>query len=274
MLSVIIPAANEQAEIEPCLAALLASDPVPCGAEAIVVVNGCRDDTAGRARAMAGAAAAAGWGLRVIELAQGGKPGALTAGDAAAAGPLRAWLDADVRVSPPLMAQIALALDGPGARYATGRPVVAPARSVVTRTYARFWQRLPFARGAAPGFGLYAVNAEGRARWGAFPDIIADDTFVRLTFAPAERTGCAAGYTWPMVEGFAALVRVRRRQDAGVAEVARLFPALAAHDDTPRPRPVTIARAALADPAGFAVYALVSLAVRLRRGDGGWTRGR
>ncbi len=31
-----------------------------------------------------------------------------------------------------------------------------------------------------------------------------------------------ARYDWPMIEGFAPLVRVRRRQDAGVAEVARL----------------------------------------------------
>lgn len=274
MLSVIIPAANEEAEIGPCLAALFASDPVPGGAEALVVANGCRDDTAGRARAMAGAAAAAGWGLRVIELPQGGKPGALTAGDAAARGDCRAWLDADVRVSPPLMAQIAAALAGPGPRYATGRPVLAPARSAVTRAYARFWGRLPFARGATPGFGLYAVNAEGRARWGAFPAIIADDIFVRLSFAPAERHGCAAAYAWPMVEGWSALVRVRRRQDAGVAEVARLFPALPANDDTPRPGPASVARLALADPAGFAVYAAVSLAVRLRRGGDAWTRGR
>ena len=175
---------------------------------------------------------------------------------------------------PPLMAQLAAALDGPGARYATGRPVVARARSAVTRAYARFWQRLPFARGATPGFGLYAVNAEGRARWGAFPAIIADDTFVRLNFAPAERIGCPATYSWPMVEGLRALVRVRRRQDAGVAEVARLFPGLGANDDTPRPGPAALARAALADPAGLAVYALVALAVRARRADGAWARGR
>ncbi len=274
MLSVIIPASNEEAQIGPCLAALFASEPVPGGAEAIVVANGCRDDTAFRARAMNAQAEAAGWRLTVVELVQGSKPGALNAGDAAALGDLRAYLDADVRVSPPLMAQLALALAEPAARYATGRPVVARAGSPVTRAYARFWTRLPFASGPAPGFGLYAVNPRGRARWGEFPPVISDDTFVRLQFAPEERVECPATYEWPMVEGWRALVRVRRRQDAGVAEIARLYPGLMKREGKERLTPGGLARLVLAAPLGFAVYALVSLAVRRRRGGGDFVRGR
>ena len=90
MLSVIIPASNEEGYIGACLAALIASDPVPGGAEVVVVANGCRDATAARARDWQERAAAAGWRLTVLELAAGGKPGALNAGDAAAAGDLRA----------------------------------------------------------------------------------------------------------------------------------------------------------------------------------------
>ncbi len=66
--------------------------------------------------------------------------------------------------------------------------MIPPARSALTRAYARFWQRLPFNRTVAPGYGLYAVNAAGRARWEAFPAIISDDTFVRLQFTP--ENGC------------------------------------------------------------------------------------
>ncbi|QYK43421.1 MAG: glycosyltransferase [Paracoccaceae bacterium] len=274
VLSVIIPASNEADHIGACLAALFASGRIPGGAEAVVVANGCTDDTADRARAMGARAEAAGWRLTVEEIVQGGKVRALNLGDTVAMGETRAYLDADVRVSPPLMAQIVLVLHDPAPRYATGRPVIPPPRSRVTRAYARFWQRLPFAAGAAPGFGLFAVNGAGRERWAAFPDLISDDTYVRLLFTPAERLECPATYQWPMIEGFAALVRVRQRQDAGVAEIARLHPALLANEGKHRLRLSGLLRLAVSDPVGFAVYAMVSLAVRLRPAAAGWVRGR
>lgn len=274
MLSVIIPASNEADRIGACLRALFASKPVTGGAEAVVVANGCRDDTADQARALRPEAEAAGWTLVVVELLQGSKPLALNAGDRASQGDLRAYLDADVLVSSLLMPQIALALADPQPAYATGRPVVTRAQSWITRAYARFWSRLPFAEGAAPGFGLYAVNSSGRARWGDFPALISDDTFVRLQFMPGERVECPAIYYWPMVEGWRALVRVRRRQDAGVAELARLHPALMAREGKARLRAGDLLRRALAAPVGFIVYAAVSLAVRLRRGGPDFVRGR
>lgn len=274
LLSVIIPASNEAGYIGACLSALFASARVPGGAEAIVVANGCRDDTAAQARAQVAMAEAAGWRFTVIERAEGGKPGALNAGDAVARGDMRAYLDADVIVSPDLMAQLALALSIDAPRYATGRAEIPRARSAVTRAYARFWQTLPFAQSAAPGYGLFAVNGAGRARWGAFPDLISDDTFVRLQFTPAERVGCRASYIWPMIEGFDALVRVRRRQDAGVAQIAELFPGLLAREAKQKMGAAGLLRRAVADPAGFAVYAAVSLAVKTRRGGGAWVRGR
>jgi hypothetical protein len=37
------------------------------------------------------------------------------------------------------------------------------------------------------GCGVYALNAAGRARIGELPELIADDGFVRASFAPGER---------------------------------------------------------------------------------------
>lgn len=271
-LSVIIPASNEQDYIGACLTALFASGNV--GAQAIVVANGCRDQTAAMARGMAGQAAAAGWGLTVIDLADGGKPNALNHGDAAAKGSMRVYLDADVRVSPTLMRQLIAALQTNTPTYATGTARIPRAKSAVTRAYARFWLRLPFARSNAPGYGLFAVNAAGRTVWGEFPGIISDDTFVRLQFTPNQRIQTAAPYDWPMIEGFAALTRVRRRQNAGVAEIARLYPGLLAQEGKVMLSKGQLATLALRDPLGFATYAAVSLAVRLGRNTGSWTRGR
>ncbi|MEO5615041.1 MAG: glycosyl transferase, partial [Cypionkella sp.] len=147
------------------------------------------------------------------------------------------------------------------------------AKSAVTRAYARIWQRLPFAQSPAPGYGLFATNAAGRARWGEFPGIISDDTFVRLQFEPQERVQVPASYEWPMIEGFAALTKVRRRQDAGVAEIDRLYPGLLAREAKAPLTKTHLLRLALRDPVGFATYAAVSVAVRLKRGKG-WSRGR
>ena len=277
-LSVILPANDEGAYIGPCLDALLASRDAGgalATCEVIVVANACRDDTAQIARARVPAAAARGWRLHVIETDQPGKLNALNLGEASAQPGTRVYLDADVTVSPPLLADLARALAVPQPAWASGRPVIVPARSPLTRAYARAWARLPFMTDGVPGFGIFAVNAAGRARWGAFPDIISDDTFVRLHFAPDERIGVAASYEWPMVEGLRRLVRVRRRQDAGVREVLERFPELRANHHAHRPGAGRLDAMVLRDPAGVGVYALVSLLVRsTRTGARDWARGR
>lgn len=274
MISIILPAHNEASYIETCLGALFASRGIKGPVEVIVVANACTDATAELARALVPAAIGLGWELQVVDVALGGKLNALNVGDAVASGDMRVYLDADVLVSPTLLAGLASALDKPQASYASGDPRLSKTRNKVTHAYGRFWRRLPFVTDGVPGFGIFAVNAAGRARWGAFPDIIADDIFVRLQFDPKERTRVAAQYHWPMVEGFANLVRVRRRQNAGVDEISRDFPQLSRNDDK---TPVTgLIGRFLADPVGFVVYVAVALAVKtpLFSSKSNWARGR
>ncbi len=274
-VSVILPASNEAALIGGCLEALLASDgPADRPVEVIVVANGCRDDTAEIARGYAAQMAAQGWRLEVIERQAGGKPGALNAGDAAASGAVRVYLDADVTVTPGLLNQLVSALDVDAPRYASGQVEIA-AEGAISRAYARIWRRVPFMRDVVPGCGLFAVNAAGRARWDTFPEIISDDIYVRLQFRPGERQGVPAPYRWPIAEGWRNLVKVRRRQNAGVDEIAARYPALTRNDDKPRfPLPEKLGLA-LRDPLGFVVYAGVALAVKLTpRTRQDWSRGR
>ena len=105
-----------------------------------------------------------------------------------------------------------------------------------------------------------------------FNTVFADDAFVRSLFTPAERRRGEADYSWPLSEGFRDLVRVRRRQDAGVKEQARFQPDFAPGSDRPDRR--ELRKLALADPAGFAVYAAVALATRLSGADEHWARRR
>ncbi|MFW2589658.1 glycosyltransferase [Sagittula sp. SSi028] len=272
--TVIVPASNEAALIDGCLSALAASRGVTGAVQVIVVPNGCHDDTAARAARHADGFARMGWQLLVHEVSEGGKLLALNVGDGLAQAGTRIYLDADVTVSPDLVAQVIAALDSDAPRYASGQ-VRITARSWASRAYARIWRQVPFMRAGVPGCGLFAVNAAGRGRWGAFPDIISDDTYVRLLFAPQDRIGVPAPYDWPIAEGMRALVRVRRRQDAGVTEIEDRFPELLANDDkAPFPMREKLGMA-LRDPVGFAVYAGVALAVRLTAGRAtGWSRGR
>ncbi len=173
----------------------------------------------------------------MLDLSTGSKPLALNAADAAARHPVHTYLDGDVIVTPGLMAALAVALAGPAPRYATGTAVIPRSALAFTRAYARFWQKLPFARSPAPGYGLFSVNAAGRARWAEFPNIISDDTFTRLQFTPEERLQVPQTYLWPMIEGFARLTRVRVRQDAGVYELARLFPDIVGREAPLHPAP-------------------------------------
>ncbi len=273
-LTVIIPAHQEERLIGPCLDALVASGPVD-GVEVIVAANGCRDGTVAAARSRADGLAARGWDFRVLDLPEGGKPGALNAADAVARHGARMYLDADVTVSRDLVPLIMRALDRAGPVYASGRVNIIGPGGWVSRAYARMWARVPFMAQGVPGCGLFAVNAEGRARWGAFPAIIADDAFVRLNFAPSERVMVEASYDWPVAPGFRALLRVRRRQNRGVAEIAERFPALMANEDKGSAGAGRVARMAIADPVGFAVYGAVSAIVALFPArDAAWSRGR
>ncbi|AGT10168.1 glycosyltransferase family 2 protein [Paracoccus aminophilus] len=272
-VQIIIPAHNESGFLGHCLDAVLAQD-YQGAAHVIVVANGCTDDTAARAASFGPALKARGWRLTVAELPEGGKVGALNHGDRLAGEGARIYLDADIQMAPELLSGIAAALATDQPRYAGGRLVVARSESPVSRAYARFWQRLPFVTTGVTGAGLFAVNPAGRARWGAFPGIISDDTFVRLQFSEDERILVNEAYHWPIAEGFSRLVRVRRRQDNGVSEIARLYPELLGNQGHDRPSRGELVRLALRDPIGFSIYAAVAVAVRSGRNRHDWARGR
>lgn len=274
-LWIIIPANNEGRFITPCLAALLAQD-TSHRLSVIVAANACTDDTVTQTEAQIPAFEARGWDLRCLDLAEGGKVHALNTAEALLPDPgvARAYLDADVICDPGLAEEVALALAVDTPLYATGTLQVAPARSWATRAYGKVWVRLPFVQDGAVGAGFFALNGAGRARWGAFPDIISDDTFVRLHFAPDERIEVPARYHWPMVEGVRALIRVRRRQNAGVDQIAARWPALMQNEGKSRLGKTGFLRLLRQVPIALAVYLTVHVAVRIGKPATEWSRGR
>lgn len=285
MISIIIPAHDEAAYIGICLQGLLASD-APTRrvggttehdmVEVIVVANGCSDATAEVAVQHKTAFAARGWQLIVMVDAVAQKINALNRADAVARGDIRIYIDADVQVSRALIALLVAALDRPEAAYASGRPDILVPRSGVSRHYARFWMCLPFMASDVPGCGIYAVNSAGRRRWHCFPEIMADDMFVRMHFGPDERLCAAAAYSWPIAEGWGWLVKVRRRQNSGLRQLHTAFPHLVRQSERTRPKMPELLRLIVRDPVGFSIYSGVALLVKLPlfQTQERWPRGR
>ena len=221
LLSIIIPAHNEANVIARGLEALL-GDRTPGQLDVIVVCNGCSDGTADVAR---------GFGdlVRVIETDIASKVYALNLGDAAARGFPRIYMDADVVVSRESAMKIGAALmEGPWLAAAP-RPVDAflPETAWAVRAYYRFWGALPYIEEGMIAAGVYALSARGRARFETFPDVIADDGYVRLLFEPHERTQVSDAVSTVFAPtSLSNLLKIRTRSRLGVLQLQRRFPDL------------------------------------------------
>jgi glycosyltransferase involved in cell wall biosynthesis len=262
-MSVIVPCFNDADRLAVCLSTLFAQTLVASDVpfEIVVVLNGCTDHSAGVVgRWQRAAEAAANPTLRLVQLARPSKSAALNAGDAAASATIRAYLDADVTCAPTLLEELLAALDTEEPRYATGTIALMPARSRISAAYGDFW--LCLVQRDVIGIGLYAVNASGRARWGAFPALHSDDKFVRLNFAAGERVRVAAAYHWPLPEGWLRLLSVRLRWTEGNLELRRRYPVLSMPQSRAR-RPFVFVPLALSRPLSFLAFLSVYIVCRL-----------
>jgi glycosyltransferase involved in cell wall biosynthesis len=172
--SVVIPAHNEANVIGRCLSGLF-SNLDPAQLDVVVVCNGCTDETAERARTY-------GYPVRVLELAEGSKAAALRAGDQAAAGFPRIYLDADVVLAGSAARALCERLDS-GAVAA--RPPIeydASRSSLLVRRYYRARARVPAVLGSLWGAGVYGLSEHGRSRFDSYPDLVGDDLWADRHF--------------------------------------------------------------------------------------------
>jgi glycosyltransferase involved in cell wall biosynthesis len=180
MISVIIPAYNEGQVIGRLLRRLVASEH-SAELDIIVVANGCTDDTA---------EVAAGFGppVRVLDISAASKPAALAAGDQAASGFPRVYLDADVEIGADDLRALEAALQRPGVLAAgPEREFDMKGRPWAIRWYYDVWTRLPEVQRGLFGRGVIAVGEKGRDRIAGLAPVIADDLAVSLAFKPQER---------------------------------------------------------------------------------------
>lgn len=224
--SVVIPAHDEETVIARCLEALVAGAS-PGELDVVVVCNACRDRTADVARAFGGC-------VRVVETPVASKTHALNAGDDAVRGFPRLYVDADVVLPLEGVRAITRRLAETGAAAASPTmDLDARASSWPVRAFYAVWTRMPYVREGMIGVGVYALSAEGRSRFGRFPDVIADDGYVRALFRSSERIRVAEAKVRVVAPSrLRDLVRVRSRSRMGRYELAQRFPEIVGNERT------------------------------------------
>jgi glycosyltransferase involved in cell wall biosynthesis len=225
-ISVVIAAHDEQEVLGRCLDALLAPAERR-DLEIVVVCNGCTDRTADVARAY-------GDGVRVIETPQASKTAAFNLGDTVVSGFPRFYVDADVALPLASVRRIAARLgDGDVLAASPVLDVDLHGASLAVRAYTRVWRRLPYVREGMMGVGVFALSEDGRGRFGKFPDVIADDGYVRMLFDSTERASVDdAPVRVYAPERVSDLTRIKTRSQLGRYELRQRFPDLVARERT------------------------------------------
>lgn len=224
MTSIIIPAHNEEKVIGKCLLALLPA--VDQGEiQVIVVCNGCSDGTADIVRSF-------GRSIVCIETSIASKTNALNLGDETASGFPRIYLDADVVLSLETVRQVASVLSS--GRYLAVAPKMEMDyghSSWAVRSFYDVWQRLPYVKEGMIGTGVFALSAEGRSMFKKFPNVIADDGYIRALFKTSERTSvesCSALVRAPATIG--SLIKIKTRSRLGRYELKKKMSHLLANE--------------------------------------------
>jgi glycosyltransferase involved in cell wall biosynthesis len=220
MISVVIPACNEGPTIARTLSTILrgaSSGEV----EVIVVCNGCSDDTAAVVRRFDPS-------VRIIETSVGNKANALNLGDQEAVGFPRFYIDADIMIGFAAIQSLAKRLEASKTIAVAPTPLFdLSGCSWAVRAFYRIRCRLPSFKEGIGGSGVYGLSEVGRRRFGAFPAIVADDTFVRIQFNPSERetlaTVCSTVFPPRRIRD---LIAIETRADFGSLQLARLYPEL------------------------------------------------
>ena len=220
MISIIIPAHNEEKVIATTLGVLKAGV-VSGELEVIVVCNGCSDNTPE-------IVASFGTSVSRIETPVPSKTNALNLGDDVASSFPRFYLDADVVLSMGAIREVANILRS--GRFLAASPKMkmdfrhAP---WAVRSYYQIWQQMPYVQEGMIGTGVFALSEKGRARFNNFPEIIADDGYIRSLFKAHERTIVDSCYSLVRSPtNLTGLLKIKTRSRLGGYELKRKYPEL------------------------------------------------
>lgn len=223
MVTIIIPAHNESYGIAGCLEPFI--DLINQNyLNVIVVCNGCSDNTASVVRSLCS-------DVICIETDVPSKTNALNLGDNVAKYYPRIYLDADVRLSVDAVLAMRSTLEVGGLATSVEPKMDLSKSSWFVRAFYDIWLSLPYCKAGMIGSGVYALSEEGRSRFDQFPDLIADDGYIRCLFNESERTVTKDHYaivTAP--KDLISLIKIKTRSRLGRYQLKDKFPELVANE--------------------------------------------
>jgi glycosyltransferase involved in cell wall biosynthesis len=219
MSTIILPAHNESGVIAETLESLLRQ--VEEEDEVIVISNGCEDETETIARSFEPR-------IKVINTPIPSKVNALNLGDQKARTYPRIYMDADIRLEDGALSIIKKTLSAGHYLAVSPDPLMDFGGSNwAVKAYYDIWLSMPFCQSGMIGAGVYALSEEGRKRFDRFPDVIADDGFVRALFKEHERGKVISAKS--IVRAPATLywlMKIKVRSRMGQMQLANMYPKL------------------------------------------------
>lgn len=272
-ISIIIPAHNEENVVCRTLAHLVAG--VESGEiEVIVVCNGCTDGTAEKVTSCSPS-------IKCIETSIAGKSNALNLGDKAACCYPRFYQDADVIMNLDSIRKVAAVLQhGLYMAAAPKMQMILSASSLAVRCYYDVWQQLPYVQEGMIGVGVYALSEAGRKRFERFPELIADDGYIRALFTKIERTSVPTGFSYVRAPAnLHGLIKIKTRSRLGGYQLQQMFPELLENEEKKYDHAAQLVAQQIDLWPKIPIYLLVNMVARLRAkryarqfGYSGWER--
>ena len=211
MATAIVPAHNESSVIRRCLDSLIFQE----GLDTIIVAcNGCSDDTATIVRTEYPS-------VICLDIEKPSKVNALNEAETH----INSWpvfyIDADIAISDGAVKRICQGMEEENLLLAAPEPVIDTSKSPwLVRRFYDIWLRLPYIREGVIATCTFVISEEGRKRFGKFPDVIADDGYVRSHFHDHELGNIAGAKVFVSApRTVQSLIKIKTRARLGNVEL-------------------------------------------------------
>ncbi len=220
--TIIIAAYNEASTIQNTLTTLTDSTSTVSGIstfQILVICNGCSDNTAELVTQNFPQ-------VHCYSIEQASKALAIQTAESLNPGFPRLYLDADIELSNAnALTLFSLASNTQSAAlFIPSSVTIKDQSSVLVRRFYSAWQKTPYTKVLGYGAGAYLLNSAGRKRFNVWPELIADDAFVRSQFSTEEIqivAECKVLVKAP--KDLRSLIAVKARSKRGNLELKRYF---------------------------------------------------